>query len=222
MTVSLKKNCGMDTLFRKENYLEYIQKLNNAKKEISDDINMRGATLKINQILTDLKEETEGASMYMLVLIVPILLIAILSIIKFGFTFRLAIVGLVVAYFIFYRSGMQQVVSAVKPLEIDENYPDGKGALLGKIEYIKQGIDVKQKRLGMIRGLYASFFPILMVMVAEYILGPYSLTAFLVSIVMAFIVGGYFWYKYFAHPIEDLEYTRDELLVIQNELITQS
>lgn len=212
----------MDTLFRKENYLEYIRKLNDAKQEFSNDINMRGATLKINQILDELKGETEGSSVYMLVLILPIIVFALLSWIKFGLSFRLIIVGLILAYFLFYRANMKSIVSAIRPLELDDNFPDSKGALINKINYIKQGIDVKQKRLGLIKGFYMSFFPLLMVLVSEYVLGPYNLTSFIISLVAAFIIGGYFWHRYFSNPIQDLEYTRDELLSIQNELTIAS
>lgn len=212
----------MDTLFRKENYLEYIRKLNDAKQEFSNDINMRGATLKINQILDELKGETEGSSVYMLVLILPIIVFALLSWIKFGLSFRLIIVGLILAYFLFYRANMKSIVSAIRPLELDDNFPDSKGALINKINYIKQGIDVKQKRIGLIKGFYMSFFPLLMVLVSEYVLGPYNLKSFIVSLVAAFLIGGYFWHRYFSNPILDLEYTRDELLSIQNELTIAS
>ncbi len=215
----------MDGLFRKEKYQEYVDLIKNVKEEVSTSMFDTRVKNQTDSILEDLKDKSDVQylNMALIFLTIPLLLILVGQYIQFGFTLRTIILVFLLGFFLLYRSAMKSVTvesvlkgRAMSKFEYDEN--NQALGLNAKLDYILSGIAVKKSRLNLTRWYYALFFPFLMVFVTEIVKGEFDTKWYVIGLILAFLTGGYFWWKYFGYDLDDLEITEDEIVDIQRRI----
>ncbi len=212
----------MDELFRKNKYQEYVKLINTAKEEVKSNMFDNGVRNKTNAILEELKqkEDANHLNTALLLLAVPMIILMIYQYIQFGLTLRTFPLVLILGFFFIYRSIMRSatVESVLKGRVLDKFPEEGRERMNAKLDYILSGIDIKQSRVRMTRIFYVVFFPFLMIYATEAIKGRFDTKWYIIGLVLAFILGGYFWWKYFHEDYEDLADKKDSIIDIQRKL----
>ncbi len=207
----------MDLIHRKEKYNEYLKKIEKAKSDDEGDYKFYEALeTRADLILKDLREQSDKLEMNLAIALVavPIILLNILSFIKDGFNAMMIPLILVVIYLIYYRIKLLSAARKVKEYRIDnrDKVADKDiNWLKKKIEYIIHGMEVKLTRLRLNKMYYIVFFPIFLVVLAEYFFSTIPFGNRFISFFVAFLVGGLFWHYFFNTEIEELEDTQDDL-----------
>ena len=143
-----------------------------------------------------------------------------------GVGFNVIPIVLVLGYWIYYRWMLKRSIEsqAMENTRINEETPDKsdqKNILVNRIRYIQNGLEVLKTRISLIRNQYVLLFPVFTTILIDIIRGDMSMTAFIVTAVIAIILGGLFWIFYFQNDLVDLENASDELDLLQNQLAEQ-
>lgn len=203
----------MDIIHRQEKYQEYLKKLASAKGEVNDSMTRRSINDKIESILSEVKSRRDAGEYNIIIwlLITPFLIVSIISIIKFGI-WRIIPLVLLTAYYIYYRMTLISSMKTIKANQIfDETGQINNSIIKSKIQYLLSGIDMKVKRVQLVRLMYTLFFPILVVLFIEVIYGHPLFGNLWIALVVSFAICGTYWWLYFIGEIEDLKYTQDDL-----------
>jgi len=212
----------MDELFRKNKYQEYVKLINTAKEEVKSNMFDTGVRNKTNAILEELKEKEDANQLNtaILLLAIPLVILMVYQYIQYGFTLRTFPIVLILGFFFFYRSIMRSstVESVMKGRLLDKFPEEGKPQMNAKLDYILSGIEIKQSRVRMTRIFYTVFFPFLMIYVTEMIKGRFDTKWYIIGLLLSFLIGGYFWWKYFQDDYEDLDDKKDSIVDIQRKL----
>lgn len=213
----------MDLIHRQEKYQEYLKKIESAKDVVNDSMFRRSINDKIEAVLSDLKSRKDvseyNAMFYLLV--IPVLIVSIWGLIRFGGTMRIIPLVLLGIFFIYYRMSMVGVIKTAKGHKLDEN-PEhiNNNFLKSKIQYLVNGVNIKLKRIHMIRLLYAIFFPLFVVLFIELVKGHHIFGNLWISLAVSYMICGTYWWLYFVGDIEDLNFTMegfDDDLIILND-----
>ncbi len=215
----------MDGLFRKEKYKEYVDMIKDVKNDVSTSMFDKRVKNQTDGILEELKDKSDVQylNLALIFLTVPLLIVLVSQYIEYGFTIRTVTLLLLLAFFFLYRSAMKSVTveSVLKGRSLEKFAYDEhneKEGMNAKLEYILSGIAVKQSRLNLTKWYYTLFFPFLMIFVTEIIKGRFEAKWYIIGLVIAFLTGGYFWWKFFSYEIEDLATTKDEIIDIQRRV----
>lgn len=201
----------MDGLFRKLKYEEYMQKLSDAKNSVGAQMEAKGVKNKVDFIFDSLLERNDKSenTILLLILAVPLFLVCLYQIYVYGFGIRILILLGLVVFLIINRSRLQGVIKTAT--EKSKSLNTDAESTISRISYIEAGLDVKQTRTSMTRNFYVLFFPLLMISLGELFSGPFTTVQYIVLLLVAFFVGGIFWYKFFDEDIQELEFTRTDL-----------
>lgn len=213
----------MDIVHRQEKYQEYLKKIESAKDVVNDSMFRRSINDKIEAVLSDLKSRKDvseyNAMLYLL--IVPFVIVSIIGIIKFGGYMRFVPLILLAMYFIYFRMSMIGVIKIAKDHKLDtDNTVTNNEVLKSKIQYLCNGVDIKIKRLRLVRLLYTIFFPLFIVLLIELIKGEHIFGNLWISLGASYLICGTYWWLYFVGDIEDLNFTKesfDDDIIVLND-----
>lgn len=207
----------MDLIHRKEKYKEYLKKIEKAKSDDGDFKFVEALEARSEVILRELREQNDKGVMNLALVLVtiPFALLSIYSYYQHGTNIMLIPIAMLILYLIYYRFKMLSAARRVKEYRIDnrDKVSDKDiNWLKKKIEYITYGIEVKLARLRMIKLFYMIFFPLLLVLLAEFIFDSIAFGNRFFSFFVAFLIGGLFWHYFFNDEIYDLEETQTDLI----------
>jgi len=208
----------MDLIHRKEKYNQYLKKIEKAKSEDEGDYKFYEALeARSELILKDLREQNDKleTNLAIALIAIPIFLLGILSYITSGFNSMMIPLILLTIFLVYYRIKMLGAARMVKEYRIDnrDKVSDRDiNWLSKKIEYITHGIEVKLTRLRSIKVYYIFFFPILLVLLGEYLYGEIPFRNLFIAFFLAFVIGGLFWHYFFNAEIDELEDTQEDLV----------
>lgn len=208
----------MDLIHRKEKYNQYLKKIEKAKSEDDGDYKFYEALeARSELILKDLREQNDKLEMNLAIALIaiPIFLLGVLSYIKLGFNSMMIPLIMLTIFLVYYRIKMLGAARMVKEYRIDnrDKVADRDINWLNKkLEYITYGIEVKLTRLRLIKVYYIFFFPILLVLLGEYVSGEIPFRNLFIAFFVAFVFGGLFWHYFFNSEIDELEDTQDDLV----------
>jgi len=207
----------MDLIHRKEKYKEYLKKIEKAKSDDVDYKFVEALEARSEVILQELREQNDKKEMNLALalIFIPFTLLSAASFIRDGANLLLIPYAMVVLYLIYYRVKMLSAAKMVKEYKIDnrDNVSDKDiNWLSKKIEYISYGIEVKLTRLRMAKVFYMIFFPLLLVLLSEFVYGSIPFGNRVLSFFVAFLVGGLWWHYIFNDHIEDLEENQTDMM----------
>lgn len=211
----------MDTLFRRRKYEEYIQKLNEARQEVGDKMNAKGITNKIDSLYDDVKtigDKNESTSL-ILVLALPLFMVCLYQFYAYGFGLRFIIFGALLTFLIIYRSKIQAAAKSIGDKSTFFTDDDSPNSLISKVNYLESGIDIKQTRTSLTRNFYILFFPLLMISLGEIFSGPFTTAQYIILLLLAYLIGGGFWFKFFDEDLQELEFSKIDLSDIRAKLL---
>jgi ABC-type siderophore export system fused ATPase/permease subunit len=171
---------------------------------------------KAKGLLKDLKTEDDAFvySTALLVLVVLFLLAIVFLYILSGVSFMLLIYLLVlIGILTYYKINMNRVYKESTLLQDYKNIdPSDKTKYVsGLLKYLASGVNIKLERLKSVRLFYTIMFPLFLLVIREIYLGSYTTKSFLISFLVAAILGGLFWYFYFSNGLDELEEDREEI-----------
>lgn len=178
---------------------------------------------KANALLEELKNEDDAFvySTTLLILVVLFLLAIVFLYIFSGVSTKLLIyLVILIGALTYYRINMNRMY---KESTILQNYQkidpaDKTNYVAGLLKYLASGVSIKLERLKSVRLFYTVMFPIFLLIIREIYVGEYTNQSFLLSAVMAAIIGGLFWYFYFSNGLAELEADREEINELANSL----
>lgn len=206
----------MDLIHRKEKYKEYLKKIEKAKSGDGDFKFIEALEARSEVILNELRDQNDKREMNLAIafITIPFTLLAAISYFKVGASFALIPFGLLLIYLVVYRLRMQAAARAVKKYRIDnrDKVADKDiNWLKKKIEYITYGIEVKLARLRLTKIFYMIFFPLLLVLLGEFLFGEIYFGNRFLSLFVAFLIGGLFWHYFFNEQIDEMEEIQSDL-----------
>ena len=171
---------------------------------------------KANALLNDLKNDDDAFvySTTLLILVVLFLLAIVFLYILSGVSIKLLVyLVILIGILSYYRMNMNRVY---KESAILLNYKkidpaDKTNYVSGLLKYLASGVSIKLERLKSVRLFYTIMFPLFLLVIREIYLGEYDNKSFLLSILMAAVVGGLFWYFYFSNGLQELEDDHEEI-----------
>ncbi len=181
---------------------------------------MKSTSERLDLLLDDIKHTNKSTTYtYILLCLVAIFLVGIvLFYIKYGYFGRLlAYFAVLLGTVIYYRVN---IVNAIRELQDASGYDalkgvDDKQYMKQKLNYLDVGIEVKRKRITLIRGIYVLIFPVFLVLASELYIGPIEgFASFLWKYILAFILGGIVWMFAFNNDIEQINGYEDDALII--------
>ena len=176
---------------------------------------------KAETLLEELKNDDDAFvySTTLLILVVLFLLAIVFLYILTGLSTKLLIyLVILIAVLAYYRLNMNK---AYKESTILQKYKDIDPAnkssyVSGLLKYLASGVTIKLERLKSVRLFYTIMFPLFLLIIREIYIGSYDNISFLISILMAALIGGIFWYFYFSKGLTELEEDKEEINDLAN------
>jgi Flp pilus assembly protein TadB len=206
----------MDHQEEKNKYEEFADKMEQTRMEVNKEHNWMGVKHKTDYILEELREKGDSVefSIIILVLAIPLGIIALIYMYSQSIWLGLLGIMILMLFMVYYRVKMRNIItqnSSFKISQTDQNLSEAEQILI-KIKYINSGIEIKKKRVLLIRYFYMLCFPFLLFLGTTLISSGMEGVYLIWSLIFAFVIGSVFWSYYFKPDLEDLEYTQDELL----------
>lgn len=199
---------------REDQYQEFVKKLKIAQQGNSTDQTLKQLSEKADYMLKYMKEHMPPGKYTVLIwlLMAPFMLISVYSFWSLGSIWRLAPIVACILYLLYSRL---KVVRAVKAhsydrLKDDESL-DGFRYVEGKVDYVKNGIQVKRQRIQQVMYLFMLFFPFLLYFTYELLSHTVPFNNVWVGILIAFLIGSYIWKFAFSEDLEELNYFENSL-----------
>jgi hypothetical protein len=212
----------MDVIQSNKKHNQHLQALEDQRKDMSKD-NYRDFVLdKTENYLELLKNKSiqKEDEWIAYLLVIPLILVIIAAIVKWGVFWRILLLIALVLYLIYFRWQMIQVTKEALKVKLpsEQELRSESVWLKSKIAYLLSGLDVKLIRLKYLSWLYFLFCPWLLYFLLEIRQSPPSGMYFMASILAAYIIGGIFWLFHFRKDIENLEKVSIEFDTYQNHL----
>jgi len=169
---------------------------------------------KAENLLSDLRNG-DDSSLYsnaLLVLVVLFLLSLVSVYIKTGeFKHLLAYLGILLVLLVLHKVKMS---AAYKENALLKRYKqhaetDKQSYVSGLLKYLSSGMNVKFKRLKSVRLIYMIIFPLMLIILSELFNGESR--SFILSLIVAYVLGATFWYFYFQDDINELDFAQDDV-----------
>ena len=175
---------------------------------------------KAETLLDTLKEDaqtsyvTNALVIIVLLFLIPLVILYIVdvdsSITKF-LMYLIVLLGLLILYRVRVGGAVRQSTELASYKSIDIN--DKPKYISGLLKYLSSGYGVKVTRLRSVRWIYVIIFPLVMVLFSE--LYQYffhdDIKTGITNFIVAYILGGIFWYKYFQDDLDELELDQQDV-----------
>lgn len=205
----------MDTQYKKSKYQQIVEKLDQTRKNINEEMSWRKVKSKTDDILNEMRANNDTAEIKQIftVLAIPLSLCILAYMWKSQLIFGAILLTSLILFLLYYRAKMKEIILENSKFKIsdDLNNLTEIQQVKQKINYINSGIEIKKNRIQLIRYFYMFFFPIFMFTLSSLIWQKLSSTQSIWALCFAFLIGGIFWAYFFKPEIEDLEYTQEEL-----------
>ncbi len=208
----------MDGRHREHKYQEYIQRIRNAKDDVTARLSAKGQDSTIENILDNLRTSPDRSEITasQIIIIALTIFVNLSSMIIHGLglwqLISLALIIFIVLYRKKVRDGVQLVSDRFGAMQdLTGNGP----SKVDKINYAQSGIQLKKTRWTWTRNMYTLFFPLIMLNSLLFLNNDYSIAQWILFTIIAFVVGGYFWNRFFTEEIEELSFIEEELHDIQ-------
>jgi len=186
---------------------------------------LRSFHIRIENLFDNLKANKSSRDFKWLFLLLTSLLLAATAahIGFFGVGWNLVPPLLLLGFWIYYRWVLKKAIEeqALENGRINQENTDPsdqKKLLIFRIRYILNGLHVLRTRIRLIRNQYTALFPVFTLLLIHIIRGHLNLLSFIVTGVLAFVLGGLFWIFYFQNEMVDLDNADDELEEMKEQL----
>jgi len=184
----------------------------NKVKDLTDTGNinykLRNIHIDVENIYEDIKSNKSSAiykNIFWLLYIVAFIVFLVHTY-RNGFGVGMIFLIFLIAYFFYFTYKIKMVIRAnIKSKKPDKIEPEKAEFLRDRIRYISEGIRVTAIRAAMVRNFYIIFFPLMSFTLIDILKGPFTLKSYIVIFIVAFIIGGAFWYYYFKNDLNDIE-----------------
>lgn len=203
----------MEIIHKEEKYRAYLKKIQSAKSEVSQKMSRRSVVEKVDLAYSDMMRSNDSSEYNFIywMLVIPLFIVFTMSYFQFGGYIRLIPIALLILFIISSRISMTSKKKLAHQLKVSVSAEKLRAEYLpAKIRYISQGIKVKLQRVKNVRVLYALFFPLLVTLLIELVRGTHIFGNFWVSLLIAYLICGLFWWLYFVSDIDYLEYMIDD------------
>ena len=201
-----------------EKYKSYQDRLREVEGKDSPVEVLRPFHIAVENTYDKLKTKLSPVDFKWLFIIMAILLLAmsVLHIIFRNNYISILFLLLMAAYWVYYRMEMKKTIELQKQanaqIKLRQTPETNFAALLvDRIDYIKNGMDVLNKRIKMVRNQYVGFFPIILMLFIHTVRGQMSTVLWISSIAVSVAIGGVFWFYYFNYEMMELDKVSDEL-----------
>lgn len=197
-----------------DQYQEYLKRIKLAEHNHSAGFGLRQLNDKTEQILTSLRSQITAGDYrkIFLILFIPFILVALWTFFMYGGYGRIVALVLIIVYSVYMRIQMKKDIGASHSAFLeDEQVSTDISEVEDKVQYIKKGLCIKRKRVGLTKVFYMIFFPIFMYMVVESLIGSIPFQNIFLGLTIAFLVGSFIWTIYFAEDLEELKYFEDSM-----------
>ncbi|HHH52769.1 MAG TPA: hypothetical protein ENK91_03865 [Bacteroidetes bacterium] len=192
--------------------LENIEKHSGHIKDLGQKENMSSQLRDIHIDLEDIYEDiksNKSSNVYRTIfyfLFVASIIIYLYHFIEFGFGFGIIFLVLVVFYFFYYTYNIKKAIREnIKEKFTGKIDPESPEFLKQRINYLLNGIKVTIQRAIETRNFYIAFFPLMSITLIDILKGPFSILGYVATAIVAYLIGGVFWYFYFKNDINDIE-----------------
>ena len=186
---------------------------------------LRSFHIRIENLFDNLKANKSSRDFKWLFLLLTSLLLAATAahIGFFGVGWNLVPPLLLLGFWVYYRWVLKKAIEeqALENGRINQENTDPsdqKKLLIFRIRYILNGLHVLRTRIRLIRNQYTALFPVFTLLLIHIIRGHLNLLSFIVTGVLAFVLGGLFWIFYFQNEMVDLDNADDELEEMKEQL----
>lgn len=153
-------------------------------------------SMELTEVIDDTKDIGFTQHYYTLVLVVllPLFLLTLTFYIKEGWSYKL-LPGIVSILFVLYKRS--QLVEIVKETSKPVEEAVIKDYLIKKFSYVKQGLHTKGFKVSFLQQLFIGFFPWIMFLLSDLIIGPFSSFETLSFLIIAYVLSCVLWYRVF-------------------------
>ncbi len=208
----------MDGRHREHKYQEYIQRIKNAKDDVTARLSAKGEDSTIENILEDLRTRGDRSEIMTIqvILVVLTVLVNLTSMIVHGLGLWQLISLALIIFIVLYRKKVRDGVQLVSDRFQSMQDITGTGpSKTDKINYALSGLQLKKTRWSWTRNMYTFFFPLIMLNALLFLNTDFSIGQWILLTIIAYVAGGYFWNRFFTEEVEDLEFTEEELSEIE-------
>ena len=207
---------------QKLKYEELAERMEQTRMEVNKGKDWNDVNHKTDDILEQIRERGDSVEFSIIILILAIPLGIIALIYMYSQSVWLGLFGILILFslMIYYRVEMRNIItknSTFKISQLDHKMSETEQILI-KIKYINSGIEIKKKRVLLIRYFYMLCFPFLLFLGTTLISSKFEGLYLIWSVCFAFIIGSVFWSYYFKPELDELDFSQDELLDQQNLL----
>lgn len=200
---------------RLDKYQEIVNKVKAVQSKDSKDNLLSALHQRSNQLLEEIQFMLPKRE-FNLIFWGTGFLVTLFSLVMYlrfdDYWYLMPIVGYIIFY-IYHKVEWKQVLQShnFKPLEEAENISNFR-YVEGKVNYTTNGVAIKITRLRHICLLLMLFTPILIYYIVMYWIGVQPFSNAILSLVIAYIVGGIIWKFTFSSEIEKLHFQKDRLI----------
>lgn len=199
---------------RLDKYQEIVKKVKAVQSKDSKDTLLSGLHLRSNQILEEIQSILPKREFQMIFWGTGLLvtLFSILLYLRLDNYWYLAPIFGFLLFYIYHRNGWKKVLTSsnFKPLQEEEHISNFR-YVEGKVNYTTNGIGIKITRLKHICLLLMLFSPMLVYYITMYWKGEQPFSNPILSIILAYLIGGFLWRYTFSGEIEKLQFQKDRL-----------
>lgn len=103
----------------------------------------------------------------------------------------------------------------------EKNKNDIQEKILTQVQYLIQGVHIKLTRMNLVRFVYMSLFPFLMLGILLIVKSQIEINLIML-LVIAIAMGSLFWYFYFKNEVDEMTYQQKELEEYESALLLES
>ena len=197
-----------------DNIKKYSEKIKTLKDQDNTGIKLRNIHINVEKIYEEIKTHKSSfiyKTIFYLLFVIS-LVVFIIHIYKSGFSYSTFFMILLILYFFYYlfiiKKAIRENIKTRLSKKIDPENPE---FLNNRINYISEGIKVTTQRAYTTRNFYIIFFPLMSLTLIDILKGPFDFKGYLVTFIVAVLIGGVFWFYYFRNDITDIESDIEEL-----------
>ena len=151
-----------------------------------------------------------------LVIFIPLILLSLSVYIKEGWSFKLLPGIISVLYFLLQRNSLMDLIHNLSrpydELALDQRIQQ-------MFDYTRKGLQTKRFRMTFLLNLYLLFFPWVMLLLSDLILGPFTIMEILVMILIAYVINFFVWKWYFGWELMGLKPLEESLEELQADYL---
>lgn len=211
----------MAILTNASSYQKYLNRINEYRALKSKDQRYSDIQARTEVLLSELTSRNDP-KVYLTLLIgicALSLLVGIVCLILGHYLIGIILTAAPFVSWYFYSTSLKDEIRTQQELS-EKNKTVIEEKILTQVQYLLQGVHIKLTRMNIVRLVYMSIFPFLMLGVLLIVQSQLSINL-LVLLVIAIIMGSLFWYFYFKTEVDEMTYQKKELVEYEETLILE-